>query len=1443
MEPEYTGFLASVKAAKFGRGGGGGGGGGGDDDDKDKDRKGPPARNAPPDRGSNPNAPDSRDVSGVVGKAPPRTRDELQKALNQGATYIGRDPQSIAEQLGRGEGGLDGGNDLTGGTTTQTPSAAPPAQTPPADTPPPQTPGTPGGAPTPVAPPTQVSIERPQGLGGRTAISGTQSSLRDSGSNQAILIPYGIVGVSGITVYENVGKVFEGIGETGNIDFFSYVLPFKEAISDQNEDQLLLMQDAIALGEIEDVTFAIIADDPMYATRFRDSKTHQNFWGYWQQGGLPPHRHVQAFTPERDSTARFTDIANVSWVFWLDLDDPKYRGKPLHHIFYYLLGVKVSDIERFGDNQYRLSPTKIFSNKPISILTDYLVNPRYGPPEVTPNDIDFESFYQAQEINNDTWHYQGTMWNLPFPDERNFIPGESRTERIGRLPAGVATPTSMGTANDNLYLTDTDGDELWRIDTKDPSNVLERWSLPADLDNPRGMEHFNDNLYIIDQPDTGNARIWSGVLSNPGAMVRSDLPNDVINPKGLISTSKGELATIIDKDESKQIRRIFLPDTPLPFPEISIFRGQTTTSPIAYGTVLKQIGQELWQSERSMQPGATNTFINSNLYAIPFSEVEGQNRRFTLLGDRQLIIDVTEHDGKILALKNANSSLSGDWQIWEMRREVTSGRTSAVRDVRLLKSFPNATGLWEIQSHNDILYGRTSTQFDRNDIDTFDNGFSKIGSRLVQFDSAYNIAKTHDIFDENIEYTGLSVFRGNLCISSALDLIRIRPDDDFTLQRLAGIPITAAPNIGRVESLPLIHKITGFTDKYLYAISGIDSNNRVGTGWTYSRSPFRYFGPMIQFDYTEDPIIRTINPNIKDPNALINYDNDLLVTDANPDSLSLWRISTGLRNTYEIGTHGFDMTSVTAGAFHLGSFYTIGQAGSGDDSSAGLYIVDQNSPNTAAWVGGIGEGATQTNSLTFNSITSFKNELYGITDGLLYVIDVIFPNESESINDTSNRIPITATGRIPQAIFGFKDKLYFISRVGAGGNEAQVWRVDLEAPQNSVMTGKLPTKFGRLSTAFVFKNNVFVLNNDQEMWLMDPESPEDVTLTHTITEFSDTQVLAGAGEVALAIENRIARGSTPREWNFWRLNLQIDKKIIDLPSGLEKPAGLSQVGNNVYCADDTGDELWTLRTREIYNTYGEYIEDNTEVSISNTTGLAVSHQGKFNGHKELRTLRRHRFNGAISTQNTYIGNLNYIVSFLPGAVLFRDTNDKFKMHMPDPKVPTKPVMHIDKSKLIRGRAITVNTPDLTTKINKVITRFPDIEHDFAGSTVEFPRIGSILYNQLQNEDQGLDLTTQSDLVGGHDRYHAYAFSSRLIIQSRRESYSFVCSRECYLLEPGDIIRLTVPWMDIDVYVRVATKVVNADFTISISGVRYSRFDWDLYLTDRHPLPLDAEIPA
>ena len=268
-----------------------------------------------------------------------------------------------------------------------------------------------------------------------------------------------------------------------------------------------------------------------------------------------------------------------------------------------------------------------------------------------------------------------------------------------------------------------------------------------------------------------------------------------------------------------------------------------------------------------------------------------------------------------------------------------------------------------------------------------------------------------------------------------------------------------------------------------------------------------------------------------------------------------------------------------------------------------------------------------------------------------------------------------------------------------------------------------------------------------------------------------------------------------------------------------------------------------------YVTYGQYVEANTEIGNLTPDGLVYQNIDRHSSESTTAAtrdwlaqnmLRRLAFNGIISSSSDLQEVVIGIQRSLPGLIIFQDVFGRYKISHVDPNKAIHSAATVDEVNLIGD--FSVEIPPVSQRINRVSVTFPNIVNDYALDTVEFPGVNSVLDLQLQEAD-GLVLKTDIRPNGVNNLHHAISLSAHRILLSRRETYRFTTNHRYFLLEIGDVVRLNVSDLGLDVWARIVEKQLNTDFTINWEAIRFSRWDYDLYLTDQERIPLDAESPT
>lgn len=259
-----------------------------------------------------------------------------------------------------------------------------------------------------------------------------------------------------------------------------------------------------------------------------------------------------------------------------------------------------------------------------------------------------------------------------------------------------------------------------------------------------------------------------------------------------------------------------------------------------------------------------------------------------------------------------------------------------------------------------------------------------------------------------------------------------------------------------------------------------------------------------------------------------------------------------------------------------------------------------------------------------------------------------------------------------------------------------------------------------------------------------------------------------------------------------------------------------------------------------FESYRQYLTEYTSILPSNNQfdGLLPEDEANRFGSVNF-VLNRYEFNGAVSTTRKFFDAISVILETMPGAQFFRSISGKWKIAIPDPLMSLSNIPTFDEF----DEDFEEVRPDADDLVNRITIRFSDIEKDYAGGVIEFPMPGSPLDRQLQSADGGV-FRLSLDVVGCNNKLHAIAIAANTILIRRREVYRFTVSKKYLLYEQGDVIRILRERLPaLDVYAIITHKRPNPDLSITFTARRFSRADYDLYLTDQERIPISAEVPA
>ena len=271
------------------------------------------------------------------------------------------------------------------------------------------------------------------------------------------------------------------------------------------------------------------------------------------------------------------------------------------------------------------------------------------------------------------------------------------------------------------------------------------------------------------------------------------------------------------------------------------------------------------------------------------------------------------------------------------------------------------------------------------------------------------------------------------------------------------------------------------------------------------------------------------------------------------------------------------------------------------------------------------------------------------------------------------------------------------------------------------------------------------------------------------------------------------------------------------------------------------------------------------------------------------SILRYEFNGSISTGANHRDNIATILSVIPGVEFFRSPTGQWKLVVPelfkpiempkefiagvyprfsrikhtigagepsifevivdttssDPSTTrsdwaristvanyeTQTIAVIDDSELVGE--IEIAYPDSTNKYNQIDVRFPNVNKDYADDSIVFPPDGSAMLSYFLTQDNQKPLKDLYDMRGIVNTFHAKAWASNKVRQSRRETYSFQTRPSGFLYEPGDIVELVDPAAHFGnnrIFVKIQSTKVMSNLNVKFTAVRYFQSDYGWELT-------------
>lgn len=257
----------------------------------------------------------------------------------------------------------------------------------------------------------------------------------------------------------------------------------------------------------------------------------------------------------------------------------------------------------------------------------------------------------------------------------------------------------------------------------------------------------------------------------------------------------------------------------------------------------------------------------------------------------------------------------------------------------------------------------------------------------------------------------------------------------------------------------------------------------------------------------------------------------------------------------------------------------------------------------------------------------------------------------------------------------------------------------------------------------------------------------------------------------------------------------------------------------------------------INSSYGRGLSD-TELDLKSfydaqqlceeTVLTNVTVAGRINGGPSLKNIKRYEFNGFIDTANPVRDNVQTILDSMGHAKLVW-SGGKYKLRIGYPTEQPSVLNGLVSERavfddsFIKRDKITISYPSAEDKFNQVTVKFANAFKDYKSDSISWPETFSNAHSIYLAEDNYQPLTTELNVYGITNPYHAQARAEELV-RTSRSSYniSLTLDRRAMFLEPGDYFILSSELAQLeDEVFRVESIKINDDLTISVEAYLFS----------------------
>jgi hypothetical protein len=261
--------------------------------------------------------------------------------------------------------------------------------------------------------------------------------------------------------------------------------------------------------------------------------------------------------------------------------------------------------------------------------------------------------------------------------------------------------------------------------------------------------------------------------------------------------------------------------------------------------------------------------------------------------------------------------------------------------------------------------------------------------------------------------------------------------------------------------------------------------------------------------------------------------------------------------------------------------------------------------------------------------------------------------------------------------------------------------------------------------------------------------------------------------------------------------------------------------NSVYgrgLSDDNLDLESFFKSNQVATTV---VSENSEYS-----GYAAMSRGAIDSVSTLQgATRLYTADLTLDTSQNVWNNIETILSTMNDPSLIW-SEGRYKLHL------DYPASIIEQEELVATtlteddvlfESLSVTYPSQDERLNQMTVRFRNANKKFTEDSVTWPKRNSSVLNTYLAQDNGVELKTDLFAAGASNPYQAQAIAEQSVRDSRYGAVvEFSAAKRAISIEPGDLVRLSLPSLDLDQVVRISESEIEEGLSTNFKA---TFFDW------------------